>query len=256
MYTLCACMHAHTQTVCSMRTCKLCVCMHTPTDCVSAYTHPQTVWNACILTDVCSSMVTEETLPTLTRRLVRTNLENYFALPEDALLSRKQEINDLLGQVMSQIADQEAAAPTTKQSTTTKESGMTTRKRKSEVVHEDEDDEDAEMEDDESSSDMETSRSRRAKKKPAAKGRALSMKKVQGSLMTKEFFTEKAQPLESKIGPLSFTMAPREFSTGSCGWFYGSKHEFEIDGKPVVCQMTVNCTVLGSRTWAAKKRKK
>ncbi len=46
--------------------------------------------------------------------------------------------------------------------------------------------------------------------------------------------------------------APREFSTGSLGWGASGKIEVMLDGKPVMVQLSVNMTVIGSKPAATK----
>ena len=72
--------------------------------------------------------------------------------------------------------------------------------------------------------------------------RPTGLRKAQSSIMTKSYFVENSEPLVSNLGPISFEATPREFSTGSCGWFYGAKQELTVGEKKVVCQLTVNCT--------------
>lgn len=44
------------------------------------------------------------------------------------------------------------------------------------------------------------------------------------------------------------TGAPKEFSTGSLGWYCSGKATVLVDGKPVQVQVGCNITVIGSKT--------
>jgi len=39
----------------------------------------------------------------------------------------------------------------------------------------------------------------------------------------------------------------KEFSTGSLGWYLNTKTTIEVDGKPVVVQIGLNLTIVGSK---------
>lgn len=66
--------------------------------------------------------------------------------------------------------------------------------------------------------------------------------------LTKKQFAEKAQTLTIKVGADSMIDAePREFSSGSFGWFVSGKAIIQIDGKPVKCQVGCNVIVIGSK---------
>ena len=45
----------------------------------------------------------------------------------------------------------------------------------------------------------------------------------------------------------SQTATPREFSTGSLGWYTGDKVTVPVDGVPCKCQVGCNLTVVSSR---------
>lgn len=64
----------------------------------------------------------------------------------------------------------------------------------------------------------------------------------QSTMMTKSEFLNEATPLETQLGHLNFEVKPRNFSTGSCGWWYGNKHEISVGDQSVTCQITINCT--------------
>jgi hypothetical protein len=65
--------------------------------------------------------------------------------------------------------------------------------------------------------------------------------------VTREEFKSQAPTLEIVIGERKFKATPREFSTGSLGWYVNDKMEVEISGKPVLIQLGLNLTVVGSK---------
>lgn len=66
--------------------------------------------------------------------------------------------------------------------------------------------------------------------------------------LTRKQFGEKAGTLTLKVGDMSLIDAePREFSSGSFGWFVSGKAIVKIDGKDVKCQVGCNVIVIGSK---------
>eukprot|EP01057_Protomagalhaensia_wolfi_P005766 Protomagalhaensia_wolfi_Nauph_80__5765@NODE_704_length_2089_cov_40_581951_g526_i0_p1_GENE_NODE_704_length_2089_cov_40_581951_g526_i0NODE_704_length_2089_cov_40_581951_g526_i0_p1_ORF_typecomplete_len215_score50_68DEK_C/PF08766_11/6_3e06CobT/PF06213_12/0_038SOBP/PF15279_6/0_045DUF3738/PF12543_8/0_17mRNA_decap_C/PF16741_5/0_24UBN_AB/PF14075_6/0_18Med19/PF10278_9/0_32_NODE_704_length_2089_cov_40_581951_g526_i091735 len=182
-----------------------------PNDDAAAVTREQ-------LKEALEELITPETITKLTRRVLRAKLEERFGLQAGSIECRKQEINEMVREVMDELQ------PPPPEETTPK-------KRKHEETSEAEGG---------SESEGEARSSKRSRK---------GAKKAQSSIMTKSHFCETAEALVSNIGPLQFTVTPREFSTGSCGWFYGSKHELPVGEEKVMCQLTINCAVLGSKQW-------
>jgi hypothetical protein len=61
-------------------------------------------------------------------------------------------------------------------------------------------------------------------------------------------FLAKAEPLKIDLGNGQTLVAePREFSTGSFGWYYNGKTTVTVDGKPLSVQVGLNLTVVGSK---------
>ncbi|CAK0838126.1 unnamed protein product [Prorocentrum cordatum] len=87
---------------------------------------------------------------------------------------------------------------------------------------------------------------KRADRKPGEPGAA---KKKQSTLCTRKSFMKNAKTFPVKLGDNNFNVAPREFSTGSCGYFLSSKVPMELDGERVMMQCSLNCTVIGSKEW-------
>lgn len=67
--------------------------------------------------------------------------------------------------------------------------------------------------------------------------------------VTREQFRELAKSLEVRIGtdgPVKHA-TPKEFSTGSFGWYAGDKIELKIGDAVVKVQVGINLTVVGSK---------
>jgi hypothetical protein len=61
-------------------------------------------------------------------------------------------------------------------------------------------------------------------------------------------FLAKAEPLKIDLGNGQVLHAePREFSTGSFGWYVNSKATITVDGKPLSVQVGMNLIVVGSK---------
>jgi hypothetical protein len=60
-------------------------------------------------------------------------------------------------------------------------------------------------------------------------------------------FQTTATALDVKVGDQALAALPREFSTGSFGYQGNGKVILMIDGKPALCQVGINVTVIGSK---------
>jgi hypothetical protein len=66
--------------------------------------------------------------------------------------------------------------------------------------------------------------------------------------ITREQFIDDAAQMPIKIGDSGvLTADPREFSSGSLGWFANGKVTVIIDGVAVKCQFSGSLTVIGSK---------
>lgn len=66
--------------------------------------------------------------------------------------------------------------------------------------------------------------------------------------ISRKGFLEGAKPLPITVDGQSRSPAePKEFSTGSFGWFHSDKMTIIIDGIPVKVQMNITMTVIGSK---------
>ena len=60
-------------------------------------------------------------------------------------------------------------------------------------------------------------------------------------------FLDKAPKIKIQIGDHKFDADPKEFSTGSLGWYLNGKINIEIDGISVPVQIGFNLTLVGSK---------
>jgi hypothetical protein len=58
---------------------------------------------------------------------------------------------------------------------------------------------------------------------------------------------EKAKPVPVTIGTQQYVAEPKEFSTGSLGWYLNGKTVVEVDGVAVSVQIGMNLTLVGSK---------
>ena len=65
-------------------------------------------------------------------------------------------------------------------------------------------------------------------------------------------FLAKAQPIKVELNGFPMQADPREFATGSFGWYVNGKASIQVDGKPVTVQVGMNLIVVGSKE-AAKE---
>ncbi|MFQ3649722.1 MAG: hypothetical protein SNJ75_05265 [Gemmataceae bacterium] len=71
-------------------------------------------------------------------------------------------------------------------------------------------------------------------------------KKTICSISRKQFHTC-AKPVEISVNGTRWVASPKEFSTGSLGWYLNEKVTIEIDGIPVTVQVGMNLTIVGSK---------
>ncbi len=65
--------------------------------------------------------------------------------------------------------------------------------------------------------------------------------------ITRAEFKEKAQQVKVDVGGVAMMAEPKEFSTGSFGWYLSGKATILVDGKPVQVQVGANLAVIGSK---------
>lgn len=65
--------------------------------------------------------------------------------------------------------------------------------------------------------------------------------------ISKDDFLSQAQPIELDIAGTKMTATPRQFSTGSFGWYLTGKATMMVNGKPIPVQVGTNLTVIGSK---------
>lgn len=65
--------------------------------------------------------------------------------------------------------------------------------------------------------------------------------------VTREEFKEKAEKVKLEINGQTLYAEPKEFSTGSFGWYVSGKAVLQVGGKDVTVQVGANLAVVGSK---------
>lgn len=65
--------------------------------------------------------------------------------------------------------------------------------------------------------------------------------------ITREQFREGAKAVSVAIAGSTMLAEPKEFSTGSLGWYLNGKTVIEINGVAVSVQIGMNLTIVGSK---------
>jgi hypothetical protein len=65
--------------------------------------------------------------------------------------------------------------------------------------------------------------------------------------ISRKQFQTRAKPVEIVVNGNRWMAAPKEFSTGSLGWYLNEKVTLEVDGVPVTVQIGMNLTIVGSK---------
>jgi uncharacterized Zn-binding protein involved in type VI secretion len=65
--------------------------------------------------------------------------------------------------------------------------------------------------------------------------------------VTREEFKSKAKSVSVQVEGVPLLAEPKEFSTGSFGWYLSGKATIMVDGKPVAVQVGANLTIIGSK---------
>ncbi len=60
-------------------------------------------------------------------------------------------------------------------------------------------------------------------------------------------FMKSAKPVEFVIAGTKATADPKEFSTGSFGWYFSGKVSIEVEDQKLPVQVGCNLTVVGSK---------
>ena len=60
-------------------------------------------------------------------------------------------------------------------------------------------------------------------------------------------FKDNAEAVSFEIAGTPVTADPKEFSTGSFGWYFSGKVTVEVNGKQLPVQVGCNLTVVGSK---------
>lgn len=65
--------------------------------------------------------------------------------------------------------------------------------------------------------------------------------------VSKTQFLGKSEAVKVTLNGNEMIAEPREFSTGSFGWYLNGKTTITVDGKPLNVQVGLNLTVVGSK---------
>jgi hypothetical protein len=65
--------------------------------------------------------------------------------------------------------------------------------------------------------------------------------------LTRESFRAQAQPVTVSINGVPLLAEPREFSTGSLGWYLNGKVSLKVGDEPAKVQVGLNLTIVGSK---------
>jgi len=65
--------------------------------------------------------------------------------------------------------------------------------------------------------------------------------------INREQFRNGAKAVAVTIAGTQMLADPKEFSTGSLGWYLNGKAVIDVDGVPVTVQIGMNLTVVGSK---------
>lgn len=65
--------------------------------------------------------------------------------------------------------------------------------------------------------------------------------------ISRQQFRDAAKPVTVVVNNVPMVAEPKEFSTGSLGWYLTGKTMVEIDGVPVSVQIGMNLTIVGSK---------
>jgi hypothetical protein len=65
--------------------------------------------------------------------------------------------------------------------------------------------------------------------------------------ITRQQFAEGAKSVQVTVGTTPMLAEPREFATGSLGWYLNGKTVLDVNGTPVTVQVGITLTVVGSK---------
>jgi len=74
--------------------------------------------------------------------------------------------------------------------------------------------------------------------------------------VSREQFWSGAKSLKIELNQIPMTAEPKEFSTGSLGWYLNGKTTITIGETPVPVQIGMNVTVIGSKDNVKARRGK
>ncbi|CDU85104.1 conserved protein, unknown function [Plasmodium yoelii] len=195
------------------------------------------------------SFVSIETASQISRRNVRTQLEQIFNLEENALYERKKEINEILNKILKELLEEDEkqhSEENTDSANNTKTNDDQEKEDKTNKIVKKENNNDNVS----SGSESNTKNKNSSKKRKQNPVENISAKKRQANVMTKDYFMENAKPLYCNLTEdIQLKLEPRMFNTGSCGWHIMDKIYLSVGEHDVLCQLCINCSVIGSKQW-------
>jgi hypothetical protein len=75
----------------------------------------------------------------------------------------------------------------------------------------------------------------------------MNMAKKSTCPISRADFRAKAKQVNVSIETMTMPAMVKEFSTGSLGWYLNGKTTIEVGGTPVVVQIGLNLTIVGSK---------
>eukprot|EP00419_Tripos_fusus_P011247 CAMPEP_0172663026 /NCGR_PEP_ID=MMETSP1074-20121228/5675_1 /TAXON_ID=2916 /ORGANISM="Ceratium fusus, Strain PA161109" /LENGTH=195 /DNA_ID=CAMNT_0013478969 /DNA_START=77 /DNA_END=664 /DNA_ORIENTATION=- len=161
---------------------------------------------------------------------VRAELERRFGLKPGGLDARKDLCKQLVAAEIAKIQEEQAAQEEEGAGQAAKESEAN--KKNSRV------------------STGGQKRARESEEGDGKKEKKVSNRAAEQALcMTKADFMRSAKSFKIEIGDRQLTVPPKEFSTGSCGFFSNGKVTMNVGSVPLTVQCSLNCTVIGSKQW-------
>ncbi|VWU49184.1 conserved protein, unknown function [Hepatocystis sp. ex Piliocolobus tephrosceles] len=210
------------------------------------------------------SIISIESATQMTKRHVRQKIEEFFNLNENALYERKNEINEIIGDVLTNLIEEKQNKKNENENenklvvkedimnnvkNSNVEENKSILKMTSENVEQVIENNVLNTKMENNVNDTSECSKSDSNDKPNSKKRKLNVNesqsttKKQANIMTKDYFLSNAITLNLKIGDeLKLKLEPRMFSTGSCGWHITDKIPLLVGEHEVLCQLCINCS--------------
>lgn len=171
-----------------------------------------------VLAEHISTILRSKDLTQTSLKEVRSSLEQKLGFPEGALDSHKAKVKELTTAEIARITAEQGSP-------------------------------EGEAQEEEAAQEAPSAgMGSKAKRKKSDDGPGATKKK-QATCMTRKQFEEQAQGFTVDITGKKLKVAPKVFSTGSCGFYAGGKFDVKIGGATLTMQCQVNCAIIGSKLW-------